>query len=602
MKKDWMDQGETIVINERIQKLREVMVTEKLDAYIISGYDPHQSEYTAERWTTRRWITGFKGSAGLVVITADKAGLWTDSRYHLQGANELKGTEIELFKVGLPEVPGHLEWLADELKPGSVVGSNLWTTSIDNKKELDTALAGTGIKYQGCRDLLDDVWPDRPEFPGRPVFQLDMKYSGRSREDKISDIRVWMKKKRLEWSLVSSLPDIAWILNLRGRDISYNPLFLSYLLIGRGSCYLYINEGQLPSDLVKLLEDEGTIIRSYNDLESHAASLNPGRINLSPGTSSVGVEQLFNNDWVKVYEKDISIDMRAIKNRVEISAIKDVMIKDGVALVRFLIWLEENWPKGELDEVSLAEKLADLRSYQDNFIGLSFATIAGFNDHGAIIHYSATKESAYTLTSPGVLLLDSGGQYLEGTTDITRVLKFGDVSLEVIHDYTLVLKGHIDLALVSFPEGTRGFQLDILARKALWDEGRNYGHGTGHGVGFFLNVHEGPQTISQKAVDVSIKEGMITSNEPGIYLENKYGIRIENLILAVKSDIGKTDNFLKFETLSLCPLELDLIDSNLLTVTQKEWVNNYHNQVYNTLSPLLKESERVWLENKTRRI
>ena len=577
------------------------MKEEGLDAYIISGSDPHQSEYTSERWTTRRWITGFTGSAGLVVVTADKAGLWTDSRYYLQGAAELEGSGIQLFRLGLPDVPGHLKWLSKELGSGSVVGSNIWTTSIKNRKNIEMELAGTGLIYKGSKDLLDNVWLDRPGIPGQPVFQLDLKYSGISRNKKISDIRQWMKTENFDWSFISSLSDIAWILNLRGSDISFNPLFLSYLLIGKGSLYLYINDGQLSSELSSQLEEDGLIIKPYKELKTHLVSLSSGRINLDPETSSVAVEELFSNDWEISYEKDISIGMRAVKNEVEISSIKNAMRKDGVALIRFMIWLEENWPKGMFDEVDIADKLADYRSRQDGFIGLSFATIAGFNNHGAIIHYSAKKESANTVSSPGVLLLDSGGQYLDGTTDITRVLISGDAAKEVIHDYTLVLKGHIDLAMVTFPVGTKGYQLDILARKALWDEGRNYGHGTGHGVGYFLNVHEGPQTISQKAVDVSICEGMITSNEPGIYLENKYGIRIENLVLAVKSDIGKTEDFLNFETLTMCPLELDLIDSTLLTEIQKEWVNNYHNQVYDILAPHLDESERLWLKGKTRR-
>jgi Xaa-Pro aminopeptidase len=590
------------VINERINKLRKIMKDEGLDAYIIGGSDPHQSEYTAERWETRKWITGFTGSAGFVVITAEKAGLWTDSRYYLQGSAELKGTEIKLFKVGFPDVPGHLEWIVNELDSGSIIGSNVWTTSIENRKEIELELNRNSLIYKGSRDILGDVWDNRPDFPGEPVFQLDIKYTGRTRKDKISDIRAWMKKKKLDWSFISSLSDIAWILNLRGNDISFNPLFMSYLLIGKGSLYLYICNGQLSPELSKFLEDEGVVLKSYKELESHIASLPSGKIHLNPETSSVGVDNLFIFEWEKVYERDISIGLRSVKNETEISSIKNAMKKDGVALVRFIIWLEENWPEGKLDEVSIANKLADYRSRNDGYIGLSFATIAGFNSHGAIIHYSAKKESAFTLTTPGVLLLDSGGQYLDGTTDITRVLISGDVSPDVIHDYTLVLKGHIDLALAIFPAGTKGFQLDTLARKALWDEGRNYGHGTGHGVGFFLNVHEGPQTISQKAVNVEIQEGMITSNEPGIYLENKYGIRIENLILTIPSNIGKDEAFLQFETLSMCPLELDLIDAVLLTETQKEWVNDYHDKVYNTLAPSLEDLERDWLKRKTRNL
>ena len=590
------------MINERLSKLRKVMSQEGLNAYIIGGSDPHQSEYTAERWATRRWISGFTGSAGLVVVTEDTAGLWTDSRYFLQAEKELKDTDITLFKSGLADTPDYMEWLSDVLSSGSKIGSNVWTTSIDNKNEIERTMAGSGLEFVGSRDLLEDIWEDRPGFPCKQVFQLDIKYAGKSREDKLCEIREWMKKNSLSWSLLSSLPDISWILNLRGNDISFNPLFMSYLLVGKGSIYLYINAGQLSIELSKLLENEGLVIKSYTELGNHIKTLPSGKINISSETSSVGVLNLFNNSWNKVFKKDISIRMKAIKNKVEISSLKNVMRKDGVALVRFLMWLEYNWEIGTLDEVSVAETLADFRSKQDGFIGLSFATIAGFNDHGAIIHYSASKKSAHTLSSPGVLLLDSGGQYLEGTTDITRVLKSGIVSPEIVHDYTLVLKGHIDLAMVKFPVGTRGYQLDILARKALWDEGRNYGHGTGHGVGFFLNVHEGPQSISQKAIDIAIEEGMVTSNEPGIYLENKYGIRIENLVLTVKSDIANSDNFLEFETLSLCPLELELIDSNLLSIDQKNWINNYHEKVYTELSSNLSIIEREWLKNKTRKI
>jgi len=506
--------------------------------------------------------------------------------------------DTTLFKSSLPDFPGYLEWLTAELKPGSTVGSNIWTTSIDRGEEIEAELAGSGINYKGSRDLLDNIWEERPGLSTQPVFQLDLKYAGLGREDKIAEIRSWMDKNMLSWYLVSSLSGIAWALNLRGNDISFNPLFMSYLLIGGESCYLFISREQLSSELSGLLEDQGIIEILYENLESHIETLAPGRINLAPDTSSIGVQQLFGDGWEKVYEKDIIVGMKAVKNKVEISSIKNAMRKDGAALVRFMIWLEGNWPKGHLTEVSISDKLAGFRSMQDGFMGLSFATIAGYNDHGAIIHYSTTGKSAYTLSSPGTLLLDSGAQYLEGTTDITRVLKSGEVSLEIIHDYTLVLKGHIDLALVKFPVGTRGVQLDILARKALWDEGKNYSHGTGHGVGFFLNVHEGPQKISTRAADAAIEEGMVTSNEPGLYIENRYGIRIENLILAVKSDIGITKDFLEFETLSLCPLELDLIDADLLIEIQKEWVNNYHHRVYTILSPLLEESEKSGLKVK----
>ncbi len=590
------------MIKERLSRLRKIMKSEGIDAYIISGCDPHQSEYTAGRWATRRWITGFTGSAGLVVVTMDKAGLWTDSRYYIQAEEELEDTGITLFKTGLSGVPGYLKWIVSALSPGSVVGSNVWTTSVAGSKEIISGLNGSGLVYKGCRDLLNDIWADRPDFPCKSVYQVDPEYTGKGRIEKISDIREWMKGEKLSWHIISSLADIAWSLNLRGSDIKFNPLFISYLLIGEESVYLYINSGQLSGELEILLGKDGVGIEQYGKINEHILTLSPGVINLPPETTSTGIEKLFTPEWDLVYRKDITPKMKAVKNISEIRALGNVMRKDGIAMVRFMIWLEANWPAGNLTELTVGNKAAEFRSLQAGFIGLSSGTIAGFGDHGVLNHYSATEESAYTLTVPGVLLLDSGGQYVDGTTDITRVFISGEPEEDLIHDYTLVLKGHIDLALAVFPQGTKGVQLDILARKALWDEGKNYGHGTGHGVGFFLNVHEGPQSISTKVINVDIEEGMLISNEPGLYIENRYGIRIENLILTVKSSIGSSEEFLAFRTVSLCPLELDLIDVNLLTSLQREWVNDYHSQVYNELAPFLTEIEKKWLRVRTRRI
>ncbi len=589
-----------VMVHKRIENLRSVMAERNINAYIINGSDPHRSEYPPPRWMTRSWLTGFTGSAGTVVVTMDKAGVWTDSRYFLQAAEELGGSDVELFKMGLPGVPDFMEWLRLNLTKAQVVGSNAFTTTMEEKSKIQESLEGTGIMYRPCEDLLDLIWEERPSLPDAEIFQLDLKYSGRDRKDKIGEIREVMKRDKADWYLISSLSDIAWVLNLRGDDIPYNPLFLAFLLISREEVVLFTGIKKVSADLKTILKISGIRIEPYEFISDFIRKLNPSSVLISPEATSIGLSSVFEKRWSIIKKPDVTTEMKAVKNEVELSGIRNAMIKDGIALVKFLKWLEYRWQTEKLDEVSIAEKLTEFRSMQDGFMGPSFETISGFNDHGAIVHYSADKETAYLLDKAGILLLDSGGQYLDGTTDITRVIVFGDAAdNDARRDYTLVLKGHIDLAGVQFPAGTNGIQLDTLARYNLWMEGKNYLHGTGHGVGHFLTVHEGPQSISPRQPSSVIKPGMIISNEPGFYREGKYGIRIENLVTVIQSKTTESGEFLKFETLTLCPYERELIDTSLLTGEQLKWINEYHKRVYTLLSPRLDNEEKDWLRKKT---
>lgn len=586
-------------MNRRLKDLRSLMKENGIDYYIVTGSDPHHSEYPPDRWRTREWLTGFTGSAGTVVITADQAGLWTDSRYYIQAEKELDGSGFNLFKTGLPGVPGFLEWIESQLTPEEIIGSNMEVTTVDEEKEILKITEKKEAGYLACEDLLDEIWQDRPGFPDTAVFSFGVEYSGRSRKDKLADIRNKMGNIGADWYLVSSLPDIAWITNLRGGDIEYNPLFLSYLLIGKEEAVLFIAKDKIDSSIENSLRNDGITLESYDSVFSYLERIDEGAILLAPEVTSLGVYYKVRDRLKVVFNSELSADMKAVKNRKELEGFRSAMIKDGVAMVRFLFWFEKNWERVHLTEYTAAEKLTEFRSSMEGFMGPSFETISGFRDHGAIVHYSAEEETAYQLDCPGILLLDSGGHYLEGTTDITRVIPLGDsVEKDVIRDYTLVLQGHVNLAATLFPEGTCGVQLDVLARKPLWDEGENYLHGTGHGVGHFLPVHEGPVSISTKQPSVPLKKGMVVSDEPGIYREGKYGIRIENLVAVEEADKFPGE-FCRFETLTLCPYERELIDVAMLTNEQIKWINEYHGKVYEKLSPYLNGEENQWLLKKT---
>ena len=595
LRERFLCKGEFIMrVQQRVEALREIMGKRGLDAYIIPTSGPHHSEYTAECWQFRSWLSGFKGSAGTIVVTLSEAGLWTDGRYYIEAENVLRGTGIDLYKAGLPETPDYPLWLSEKLNKGMTIGIDGKTFSLSGFKAMKKHLAG--INISSISGIMDELWTDRPKQPNNPVVDFDTKYAGLSREEKLYRVRELMRSDGVDFSLIATLADIAWLFNLRGTDIDYNPVFLSYCIVAEDKAYLFITPSKISRDLKAELNDSNIEIHNYDEIEDFLKTLSG---TLSPDGTSKWLYDLLPRN-LKVHKKKSDIaHMKAQKNAIEISSLRDVMIKDGTALVNFFFWLESAVNKEIVTEISVSQRLKEFRAAGDDFIGESFPAVAGFREHGAIIHYKSDESTDIKLESPGLLLLDSGGQYIGGTTDITRMVLLGSPSAAEVTDYTLVLKGLIALSRIEFPSGTRGYQLDVLARKELWDRHLNYNHGTGHGVGFYLNVHEGPQRISPHPVDIPLEPGMITSNEPGIYREGKYGIRIENLILTVEKEETEFGKFLGFETLSLCPFETRLIDKELLDQNEISWLNDYHRTVYSKLVPHLGEEQRIWLMEKT---
>lgn len=588
-------------IQERLASLRKEMASEKIDAYLVFGTDPHMSEYVAERWRDRAWISGFTGSAGTVVCTKDKAGLWTDSRYYLQGTEELEGSGITLFRQGEADVPGICEWLGQELPKGGLVAAYGWTISAELFRTLRKQLAVYGVELQASEDLLDRIWEGRPGLPEEDVYQYDVRYAGQSRQEKIKRVQQQLWSIKADYQLLASLSDIAWLFNLRGNDIQYNPLFLSYAVVGKEEVYLAVDRQKLSGELTSLLEEEGIKLVPYKQIEQllKGTLRAESRVVYDAGTVNYAVVREVAELAEPVEKEDITTQLKAVKNPTEIEGVKHALVKDGVAMVQFLYWLHHSWQRGSLNEVSVGNALPQYRSRQAGFMGESFHPIVGFRDHGAVIHYSADEASAYELDGDGLLLVDSGAHYLDGTTDITRTVALGETAAQQREDYTNVLKAHINLATARFPQGIRGIQLDSIAKHSLWERGLGYSHGTGHGVGCFLNVHEGPQSISTKMIDAALEPGMLCSNEPGLYRAGAYGIRIENLVLTVEQFETPFGRFYGFETITLCPLEPKLIEPSLLTAEQREWVNQYHQNVFRELSPHLSTEERHWLEEQT---
>jgi len=585
------------IIN-RLALLREAMKQQGISACIIPGTDPHAGEYIAEYWKERQWISGFDGSAGTAVVTLNGAGLWTDSRYFLHAAEQLEGTGIELVKQGLPETLEILPWLATQLKAGEKVGVNSQMFSLNAYASMKTELKMNELELVSI-DLPAKVWTDRPSLPLNPFFVFDTQYAGKSTTEKLTLVRAEMKKAHAEVFVVSALDDIAWLFNIRGNDVDYNPVVIAYALVENGKATLFIAPEKLTQETSVYLQNQGVTVASYLAIYDELKQLSPSKSVLVDGGKlnqalfeSIPTGCAIRNTISPVFK------LKSIKNEVEMDGIRRAMVKDGVALTRVFIWLEENLKTDTLSEISVSDKLREFRSEQQNFVGQSFGTIAGYAAHGAIVHYSATPESDVKLKSENIFLLDSGGQYLDGTTDITRTVALGTPTVQQKVDFTLVLKGHIALSTAIFPVGTRGSQLDILARKAMWDLGLNYGHGTGHGVGHFLNVHEGPQSIRMDENPIVLQAGMFMSNEPGLYRTNQYGIRTENLIHVVpaqKTDFGQ---FLKFETVTLFPIDQVLIDIDLLTDAEIGWLNDYHKKVYDSIAPKLTGDEREWLNRK----
>ena len=591
---------------QKLDKLRCLMALSDFDAYIIPGTDPHMNEYMPDFWQVRSWFSGFTGSAGTLVITTNFAGLWTDSRYFLQGESELKGSGIELVKLLIPHTPEHVDWIVKNLPVGSRVGIDGKMISVDSVRSMRTAFTEKQIELVTNEDLISPLWTDRPPIPLNPVIEHDVEFSGCAREEKIGMVRNEMTRLEVNHHLITSLDDIAWLLNLRGTDILYNPLFVSYVLIDAHSVKLFVNEAKIDTETEEDLLNDGVAICGYGDIEETLSKLEKGnKLLLAPGKVNFALFDAIPSG-VKILEGvNPTTLLKAIKNETEIGHLRQTMVYDGIALVKFFFWLDENIGKIKITEISAADKLELLRSQQPNFKGLSFATIAGYAGHGAIVHYDPTPETDVELHPKGIFLVDSGGQYLSGTTDVTRTVTLGVPNQEQKRDFTLAMKGTISLSDAVFPEGTKGYQLDALARIALWKNGINFGHGTGHGVGFFLNVHEGPQSISPNAAGPAsnvIEKGMVTSVEPAMYREEKHGIRTENLVLTVPYLMNEFGTFLRFETLTLCPIDRKLIEVSLLERRELEWLNTYHANVFERLSPFLTDKEYEWLKEQTAKI
>lgn len=574
------------------------MQSKSISAYITYSTDPHSGEYVPTHWESRKWITGFTGSAGTAVITSDSGGLWTDSRYFIQAEEQLTDTGLKLFKERMPETPSIPQWLCSVLKKGERVGIDGYTTPLQTVNELRNELSAYRIEVVMIEDPYKAIWHGRPDLPDNKPFILEEKYSGESASSKISTIKNHISNTGTDYILISALDEIAWTLNMRGTDVECNPLFVSYLLISEKEATLYINKDKLTETTANYLQSQGVGYRNYEDIESDLNGISGRKIAMSPSINFAMYNAASEHNTVSIQPSPVS-EYKAVKNQTEINGFRNAMLRDGVAMVRFLIWLQKNIGNGCLTELSIDKQLYKERSAMDNFRGISFATIAGYQEHGAIVHYEADENSASTLRPEGLLLIDSGAQYLDGTTDITRTIPLGPTTEEQKKDYTLVLKGFIQLAMAEFPQGTCGTQLDVLARLAMWKEGISYGHGTGHGVGHFLNVHEGPHQIRMNNVPTPLQPGMTVTNEPGIYRAGKYGIRTENTMLTVPSRKTDFGEFYKFEQLTLCPINTETILWDMLSQEEINWLNEYHETVYSKLSPLLSDEEKQWLRKAT---
>lgn len=592
------------MINQRLESLREVMKREHLAAFIFPSTDAHQSEYVADHWMGRAWISGFDGSAGTAVVTMHSAALWTDSRYFLAAEEQLKGTEFQLMKLKIPGTLSIAEWLGKELQDvdSPEVGLDGWVNSYSSTSGLiaDLRKAG-GITVRTNFDPLEEIWKDRPSIPLKPVEIQPMEFAGEDVSSKIKRIRLALRAQHADGMLVSSLDDIAWTLNLRGTDVHCVPVFVSYLLIASDKVSLFVDEAKVSSEIRAYLESNGVSIYKYNKVEEGLKAYSEYNILLDGNETSYYLWKAVRCQEIVQASSPIPA-MKAVKNEAEIAGYRSAMLKDGVAMVKFLKWLLPAVEAGGETEISIDKKLTALRAEQKLFRDISFDTIAGYQAHGAIVHYEATPDTDIPLKPEGLLLLDSGAQYQDGTTDITRTIALGPITEEMKHIYTLVLKAHIQLELAKFPDGASGTQLDALGRECMWREGFNFLHGTGHGVGSYLSVHEGPHQIRMEYMPTPLRAGMTLTDEPGLYLAGKFGVRIENTVLLseyMETEFGK---FLQIEPLTLCPIDTAPIDRAMLLPEELAWLNDYHAKVYAELAPYLDEEEKKWLENATKAI
>lgn len=598
-------------ISEKIGALRELMRREGLGAFIFPSTDPHNSEYVADHWKGREWISGFNGSAGTAVVTMTSAALWTDSRYFIAAAEQLKGTEFVLMKERIAGTPTIPEWIGTQLSALNAQSSTLIahrSTEVGIDGSVMTAAAVEqlvaelrsegGLTSRTNIDPLRTIWTDRPPLPTAPIEIQPMQYAGKSARDKIAEIRNALRKEHADGMLVAALDDIAWTLNLRGSDVHCNPVFVSYLLIDSKKATLFVDKRKVTPAVADYLRNEGVSIADYDKVGQGLKDYFEYNILISPDEVNY---TLYNKVEREIVCRPSPIPyLKAVKNEAEIEGFRQSQIRDGVAMVKFLRWLKPAVEAGGQTEMSVDARLTALRAEQSLFRGISFDTIAGYEEHGAIVHYEATEETDAALKAEGLLLLDSGAQYQDGTTDITRTIALGRVTEEQRHIYTLVLKGHIQLAMLCFPDGASGTQLDALARKDMWAEGMNFLHGTGHGVGSYLCVHEGPQQIRMEYRPAKFHAGMTVTNEPGIYLEGRFGVRIENLMIAMPYKTTAFGDFLQFETLTLCPIDTAPIDVEMLTEDEIQWLDNYHKMVFHRLSPHLDGEDVAWLREATK--
>lgn len=588
-------------IKERLSALRAEMKKLGIDAWYLSGTDPHQSEYMPDYWQVRNFISGFNGSMGFMAVTQKAAALWTDSRYFLQAGEQLKDTGIELMKLRMEGTPSPAQWLGSVLDNDAVVGTDAACMSAAQYKSMRVSLASENLHLNDCGDLMETVWTDRPQLPADPVFEHDTKYAGHSRLQKIETIRASMKAAKAQAILLTALDDIAWAFNLRGNDISYNPVFVSFALITDDSICLYMDAQKVPADLSSKLTSEGIAVKPYLAVYDDLKNINC-KIQIDPDRTNQALIEAISPNATISYELSTAAILKAIKSEHEIEMFREAMRKDGVAMVKFLHWLYSNVGKTPFNEYDVLLKLIDFRAQQENFMGASFHSIVGYNGNGAVVHRSVTPETAAPIEANGILLMDCGGQYLEGTTDITRTVSLSEPNALAKEDFTLALKGTIGLANLKFPANTIGCNLDLAARHAMWQTGRNYGHGTGHGIGFFLNVHEGPMSIRQEYNNRVIEPGMVLSDEPAFYREGLYGIRTENVIVCKEWQTNEYGRFLQFETLTLCPIDKRLVEKDLLTKVEIDWLNDYHKACYELLSPSLNEEEKAFLREITKAI
>lgn len=591
-------------IKLRLARLRELMKREHLSAFIFPSTDAHQSEYVADHWRGREWISGFNGSAGTAVVTMKSAALWTDSRYFLAAEEQLEDTEYQLMRLKMEGTPTIAEWLGKELQDvqSPEVGLDGMVNSYNYVKDLSYSLRKLGgITLRTNLDPLEQIWENRPSLPANPVEIQPLEYAGETLASKVVRIRKSLRELHADGMLVSALDDIAWTLNLRGTDVHCNPVFVSYLLIESDKVSLFVDDNKLSPEVKLYLQDNQVSLYNYNKVEKCLESYSEYNILLDGDETSYYLWKTVKCQEIVAAASPIPA-MKAVKNKAEIEGYRSAMLKDGVAMVKFLKWLKPAVEAGGQTEISIDEKLTSLRAEQKLFRDISFDTIAGYAQHGAIVHYEATPETDVVLKPEGLILIDSGAQYQDGTTDITRTIALGPVSEEMKHIYTLVLKAHIQLELVKFPDGASGTQLDAVGRECMWREGYNFLHGTGHGVGSYLCVHEGPHQIRMEWMPTPLRAGMTLTDEPGLYLAGKFGVRIENTVLIsdyMSTEFGK---FLQIEPLTLCPIDTTPIDVDMLLPEEIDWLNAYHHSVYEKLSPFLDEEEKIWLENATKPI